>query len=591
MFESDTTRRILRWISMARSSKPAAQRSEIGRRPGSSRPLRMEQLEERSLLSVTGIGGETFKTVPFAAFGNVVSDYSDSGYQFHLIGTANLGKGAIQYDSVDDGILADSGAAHGAILTVNNGTYTAKGRPNFSGTWRLKGYSDNIVDQSGQLTGSVIVQSSSMQIPTRPTVVDSFKGDYEMSNARLNTKGFGLVMDLVKPDGTKLNFKGNLNPVGSPFDVLVTPTWNADGTIHVGVRVPGKPHTTATADRSAPVTNVQVYWAQGSTLKSAALDSIPVYWNEAGGSYTVAIADYPTAPAGATNLAFVTRFDGKTRIAKLPLPTVSIAAANVAEGDSSDPAARNQAAIPVTLSRASTKDVTVSYTTYKDARDTAKPGVDYVATRGSIVIPAGQTQGQIDVPIVGNTKHELNKVFSVKLTQVQNAGINAKRALAKGIIANDDPIPAISIADVTADEGNRGTTRLNFAVTLSNASYQTVQVRYKIAPGTAAAGADYLARPPATLTFRPGVTTQIISVFVKGDAAVEQDETFFINLFAPRFATLADSQGVGTIASDDVLPAQTASGARDVALTQLTGFGSLSDSFDPLGRKKGASQE
>ena len=42
-----------------------------------------------------------------------------------------------------------------------------------------------------------------------------------------------------------------------------------------------------------------------------------------------------------------------------------------------------------------------------------------------------------------------------------------------------------------------------------------------------------------------------VNVNVSGDLEVEPDETIFVNLTNPSGATLADSQGLGTIVNDD----------------------------------------
>jgi hypothetical protein len=548
----------------------------------------MESLEPRALLSVAGIGSETFKTFPFAASGSVVSDFTEGAYQIHVTGTVKL-NGKMAYPNVNDGALAENiAAAHDAFLS-GSGPFSAKKNGIYQGTgsWTLTGYSDIIVDQSGQLTGEAVVTKTT----TSPNTGLSFNGTYTMENATFNTQNFALKMDLVKPDGTTMKFNGKMNPTGAAFDVIVTPTWNADGTIAVGVGVPGKPHTTATADRSVPVTNVQVYWAQGTALKSAALDAIPVYWNEASGSYTVSITDYPNAPAGATGLAFVTRFDGKTKIATLALPAVSIAAASVAEGDSSDPASRNHAVIPVTLGRPLEKDVTISYAAFKGLYDTAKPGINYVPTAGSIIIPAGETQGQIEVPILGNTTFEPKKTFSVKITSVENARVLMKQSQAVATITNDDPVPTISIDDVTLAEGTRQgtvgtTTRFVFTVALSNPSFRKITVNYATANGTATvADKDFQAKT-GTLVINPGALTGKIVVLVNADVKVEEDETFFVNLSRPVYATIGRSQGLGTIVNDDEAPAQVAAASRAAALAQFAGPAELASFFDPFGRKE-----
>jgi len=110
--------------------------------------------------------------------------------------------------------------------------------------------------------------------------------------------------------------------------------------------------------------------------------------------------------------------------------------------------------------------------------------------------------------------------------------------------------PTLSISNVSANEGNAGTTPFVFTVTLSAASASTVTVNYATANGTATSGSDHAATS-GTLTFSPGITTQTITVNVNGDTTVEPNETFVVNLSVPSNATIATAQGTGTIVNDD----------------------------------------
>jgi hypothetical protein len=110
--------------------------------------------------------------------------------------------------------------------------------------------------------------------------------------------------------------------------------------------------------------------------------------------------------------------------------------------------------------------------------------------------------------------------------------------------------PAISVDSVSLLEGNSGQKLATFTVKLSATSAKTVTVNYATANGTATAGSDYLAKSGA-LTFIPGVTSQTVSVPVLGDTLIENDETFLLKLSSPVNATLAVTQGIGTIVDDD----------------------------------------
>jgi hypothetical protein len=112
-------------------------------------------------------------------------------------------------------------------------------------------------------------------------------------------------------------------------------------------------------------------------------------------------------------------------------------------------------------------------------------------------------------------------------------------------------VARLRIGDVTLKEGNAGAAAANFTVTLSAASTEPVTVAYATADGTAtAAGSDYRAAN-GTLTFAPGQTSKTISVLVDGDRIGEPSESFLVNLSSPTNATIADGQGVGTIADDE----------------------------------------
>jgi hypothetical protein len=86
-------------------------------------------------------------------------------------------------------------------------------------------------------------------------------------------------------------------------------------------------------------------------------------------------------------------------------------------------------------------------------------------------------------------------------------------------------------------------------VTLSNPSAAAVTVGYNTTDGTATDGNDYTGTT-GSLTFAPGVTTQVVTVNIKNDGIYEGSETFNVNLSTPTNATIADGVGIGTIKDD-----------------------------------------
>jgi hypothetical protein len=521
--------------------------------------LRLEPLEVRALLSVTVLS-EAFKAVEFTAPGKLTGDLSLSGTQVAFQGAAGLA-GTMAYDKVDHGVIGNSGATLSA-----NGNW---GVDILSGTWDLSGHVASIEDQNGLLSGTTVVDQSHVRGP----LAADLKGTYQVANAVFDPADFSFDMKLNGPQGS-LAFTGRLAlRETKPFDVVVAPTWGDNG-VNVAVTVPGRVHQAAT--RAVPVTQIELYWARGAKLLSALGDAIPVYWNEASGSYTV--TDLPPAPAEATSLAFVTKFDGRTRSVTLPL--LAVAATSVAEGD--DPQNANQAVFPVTLARPHAEPVTVWYTT---VGGTAKPKTDFQATTGAIVIPAGQTTGTIAVPVLGNTKYEPDKTFSVRLTKANDVALGRGYAEAVGTITNDDSRPTISIADASMVEPAKGTAKMVFTVTLSNPSYQAITVKYMTRDHSAKAGEDYVTTS-GTLTFAPGKTTGTLAVPVKADRDAA-NEDYYVELSAPSSATLGDGEGVGTILERSA-PSTSLTASRDAALKQWAGPAELASCFEQLGRKKGS---
>ena len=116
------------------------------------------------------------------------------------------------------------------------------------------------------------------------------------------------------------------------------------------------------------------------------------------------------------------------------------------------------------------------------------------------------------------------------------------------------PPPNLSVNNVTVTEGNSGTTSAIFTVSLS-APAPSNDVIFDIATqnNTATtANNDYVARTLTNQIIPAGQQTYTFTVTVNGDAVVEPDETFFVNVTNASGATVTDGQGVGTIKNDDL---------------------------------------
>jgi subtilisin-like proprotein convertase family protein len=179
---------------------------------------------------------------------------------------------------------------------------------------------------------------------------------------------------------------------------------------------------------------------------------------------------------------------------------------------------------------------------------TAQAGLDYRATNGTVLFSPGVTTQFVCVPVIGDILFEADETFFLRLTNAVN-GVLAN-PLVTGVITNDDALPQLTINDVTVIEGNSGTNLAVFTVSVLSPSSLTITVGFATVDDTASNGSDYLSTS-GTLQFAPGVTSRTVTVPVLGDTADEPNETFFVRLNNPANATLARTNGIGTILDDD----------------------------------------
>jgi len=178
-------------------------------------------------------------------------------------------------------------------------------------------------------------------------------------------------------------------------------------------------------------------------------------------------------------------------------PDLSVADTTVDEGDSG----RTLAVFMVTLSRGSSRPVTVAYATRGGS---ATSGTDFVATSGTLTLAPGEHTKTVSVPVIGDTRREPDEQFTLELSNAQNARLD--RAQAVATIRNDDvdrTKPVLSSLKILVRKlGGRGALTVRFRV--SEAATVSCVVERRMAPSwrrvgsfrrPAAAGPNMLAVP------------------------------------------------------------------------------------------------
>jgi photosystem II stability/assembly factor-like uncharacterized protein len=200
--------------------------------------------------------------------------------------------------------------------------------------------------------------------------------------------------------------------------------------------------------------------------------------------------------------------------------------------------------IPVILSAQTSQTITVNYNA---SGVSATSGVDFTPVSDTLTFAPGETSQTVTVSIIGDTLSEFNEILQLVLSNPVNATVPFYPTIR---ILNDDPLPALSISDVMVNEGNGGSAGAVFNVNLSAPSGRPVTVFFNTANGTALSGSDFVSSS-GSVNFPAGQTTRTIAVQVNGDAVVEPNETFLVNLFSASNATISKAQGIGTILDDD----------------------------------------
>ena len=190
---------------------------------------------------------------------------------------------------------------------------------------------------------------------------------------------------------------------------------------------------------------------------------------------------------------------------------------------------------------------------YETVDRTATSPQDYVATSGSVTIPAGEVEAEFTV--VGNGDDEVEgsvaEHFRVML------GTDSSRVIldfpwTEGYIYDDedDNVREIRFGNAELTEGDSGTADMVFVATLDAPAVAPVTFRYATRDDTAEAGSDYT-ETSGEATFLPGESELTIAVPIFGDEQAEDDERFFLEVIATFNNGIGVGDAIGTILTDE----------------------------------------
>jgi len=236
-------------------------------------------------------------------------------------------------------------------------------------------------------------------------------------------------------------------------------------------------------------------------------------------------------------------------MATFPTLSLSTATPKFAEGNSGSTALK----LTATLSQTSTTATTFTATT-KDG--TATKGLDFQALTKSLTIPAGQTQIDFYVQVLGDKLSETNETFSVELSKLSPNAVlfNDLGILPLNFTILDDDKPVVRVEDVKVVEGDNGLHNADITVYLNTAATSDVTLNFQTGDGTAKSGSDYIGDSD-TLVIPKGSKEGHIKIAIQGDTIPETTESFRVdlsNISGAIFLNNADSlSSTVTISTDD----------------------------------------
>jgi ELWxxDGT repeat protein len=237
---------------------------------------------------------------------------------------------------------------------------------------------------------------------------------------------------------------------------------------------------------------------------------------------------------------------GDRELYSMPISLIDEAKLSVSSPSLSESTGGTQlAAFTVALSKTLPNTVTVEYST---GALSATPGADFKPLTGTLTFNPGELSKSINVEVITDSLNEDDETFSLALSNPVGAAIDpGLGALGTATIVNDDPLPALSIADLSVSEGAGQAT---LSVSLSAASGRTVAVSFNTTDSSAFAPVDYSAQS-GTLTFLPGQTLNQIVVPLVDNQVETLTKSFNVSLNTASNATILDSTAICSITDND----------------------------------------
>ncbi len=401
------------------------------------------------------------------------------------------------------------------------------------------------VATAGTLTFAPGETSKTISIPV---LDDSFVESNETFNVTLSNPTAGAVLaspstnvvTIVDNDGgtstvqfNPTTYSTTETPGNSSVTLAITATRLGDPTVPITVNY-ATSNGTATAGFDYVAATGTITFGANETQKLIAITILDDSLVENPENFFVTLTS-------ATN-ASISGPSATVTIADDDSPTASI-------GFSASSSSVDEGAGTVTLTVIRSGGLTFPATVrYQTSDGSARAGLNYVASGGSLSFAPGETSMTIQIPIIDEGTPDPTLQFTVTLTDPNGTGfVGGQSTTTVNILDNDANVFRFEAGQYAVNEG-AGSVALTVIAIRSGDASQQITVDYVTTDGTATEGSKYL-RSAGRLTFAANVTSQTITVPIVDNNSIEGTTAFNVILSNPRPTTSSDGNAPSRLGS------------------------------------------
>jgi hypothetical protein len=286
------------------------------------------------------------------------------------------------------------------------------------------------------------------------------------------------------------------------------------------------------------------------------------------GAHTLKLVIADATDPAIDSAVFLSNLSGSTAVVEVPSTSGAPATFDFAAAGQSVANTAGSATVTVTRGGDVLSAATVDYVT---ADSTARAGVDYAATSGTLTFEAGETTAAIAVPLLDRADAAESQSFTLALSNPSPGAAIGSAATHTVAVTNDRSPVTFSAATYPATGDDTSAT---LTVTRGGNTSLSVGVEYATADGTATDGVEY-AGVSGLLQFAPGQATQTITVPLTGNVSDPDGVSFTVALSDPSGGAMLGATTVAMVHVANAhsvvqLVAPTASVSNDAGVALVT---------------------